>query len=269
MQRIALLGGLVLCFALAGCAPTSSRDIAPLPQPQMRTRAPQPVQPIAPPQARSNDTDDSAETQINIDALRPPGGIRRNWTTIVVHHSAAASATPQGMDSWHRQRGWENGLGYHFVIGNGVNYGDGRIFVGPRWRKQIQGAHCASSSGRYFGKWRTGGYFNEQGIGICLIGDFDHGQPTRRQLAALKTLIRYLCNETGVSTASIFGHGEITGKTACPGKLLSMRALRQSVALGQPLDFETFANALANDVILDDLLPGSLLEAGADVASNE
>ena len=39
------------------------------------------------------------------------------------------------IDHWHRDRGFDE-LGYHFVIGNGTNSGDGQIEVGPRWTKQ-------------------------------------------------------------------------------------------------------------------------------------
>ena len=69
-----------------------------------------------------------------------------------MHHSASREVTPQSMDNYHRNvRGWSNGLGYHFVIGNGVNTTDGRIYTSSRWRQQISGAHCRSKSGRYFG----------------------------------------------------------------------------------------------------------------------
>ncbi|MGE3180724.1 MAG: hypothetical protein AB7N71_03775, partial [Phycisphaerae bacterium] len=75
------------------------------------------------------------------------------WQAIVVHHSATSNATPEGMDRYHRRdRGWKNGLGYHFVIGNGVNYPDGKIFVSERWKDQLSGAHCRNKdSGRFFG----------------------------------------------------------------------------------------------------------------------
>ena len=61
----------------------------------------------------------------------PSGGIKRRWQTIVIHHSASSRDTPAGMDAYHRNtRGWKNGLGYHFVIGNGVNTADGKVYVG-------------------------------------------------------------------------------------------------------------------------------------------
>ncbi len=43
------------------------------------------------------------------------------WTQIVVHHTGTAAGTPAAIDRNHREvRKWENGLGYHFLIGNGL-----------------------------------------------------------------------------------------------------------------------------------------------------
>src|SRR5438045_7677727 len=42
------------------------------------------------------------------------------WKYIVIHHSASPNASVKGMDYYHRvERHMENGLAYHFVIGNG------------------------------------------------------------------------------------------------------------------------------------------------------
>jgi hypothetical protein len=133
------------------------------------------------------------------------------------------------MDSWHRQRGWA-GLGYHFVIGNGTGYPDGQLYVGSRWREQQTGAHCKCAAGRYLGVWRPGNFFNERGIGICLIGDFDQGRPTARQWQTLRDLIAVLISEADIDPSQVYGHGEITHRTACPGRNLNMDALRRAVA---------------------------------------
>ena len=50
---------------------------------------------------------------------------RDNWQRIVVHHSAIKYGNAKKYDATHRQRGMKNGLAYHFVIGNGVDSGDG------------------------------------------------------------------------------------------------------------------------------------------------
>jgi hypothetical protein len=157
--------------------------------------------------------------------LVPPGGIDHSrWNVIVVHHSANTSDTPQSMDNYHRRvRKWANGLGYHFVVGNGVKTVDGKVYVGPRWKRQITGAHCKSSSGRYFGIWRKSNYFNSHGIGICLIGDFEQRSPTPKQLESLARLTRFLCSRARINPAHIYGHGDITHKTLCPGRYLKRK----------------------------------------------
>jgi hypothetical protein len=209
-------------------------------RPAVQTPPPQPVyrpQPLPPPPPQPAPLiAKKPEPQPDVPGLTradliPPGGIQKNrWKTIVVHHSASTNSTPAGMNAYHLQRGWENGLGYHFVIGNGVGYPDGQVYVGPRWKKQQTGAHCKASAGKYFGVFRAANFFNQQGIGICLIGNFDKEQPTARQVATLRKLIALLCSESGVGRASVYGHGEVTNATACPGKLLrpTVAAIRTS-----------------------------------------
>ncbi len=236
MQRTAW--GLALALAgLVGCAQRTEPIGAPPPNPIMSTRPPRPVpatpRPAPPPQPTPPPVADLGPVPR---AWYPPGGMSRGlWKCIVVHHSDSPKSTPQGIDSWHRQRGWD-GLGYHFVIGNGVNYPDGQVYVGPRWVKQKTGAHCKSTAGKYFGTWRARNFFNEHGVGICLIGDFEKGPgPTRKQIESLSKLIAFLCDGNNISTDLIYGHGEVTHKTLCPGRTCDMNSVRRSarVALGQ------------------------------------
>ena len=52
------------------------------------------------------------------------------WKRIVIHHSGTAEGTIKGMNAYHLNvRHMENGLAYHFVIGNGHGMGDGEIYV--------------------------------------------------------------------------------------------------------------------------------------------
>jgi hypothetical protein len=142
----------------------------------------------------------------------------RNWRHIVIHHSATATGSAASFDREHRERGWE-GLGYHFVIGNGTGTGDGQVEVGYRWRNQQRGAHAGNLE------------YNEYGIGICLVGDFETGYPTARQLASLRALVRFLQARCGISTASIIGHSHVPGKeTRCPGRNFSVAAFRAGLA---------------------------------------
>lgn len=101
-------------------------------------------------------------------------------------------------------RGWR-GVGYHFVIGNGTGTGDGVVEVTFRWEDQIHGAHAGVEE------------FNEYGIGICLVGDFNSGQPTLKQMKALAELTNYLLDVNDIPVSEIYLHRHLKN-TQCPGK---------------------------------------------------
>lgn len=242
MRGIALCAGVIVA-ALSGCAKPTHMATRPPPDPLLRTHRPAPRDGgLVAPSKRSAPQVKRRRSSVRLQEreLIPRNGIKPgHWNVIVVHHSASPAATVQSMDNYHRDvRGWPNGLGYHFVIGNGVNTTDGRIYVGSRWKRQISGAHCRSKSGRYFGAWRHSGYFNTHGIGICLIGNFENDRPSQAQLAALEQLTEFLCSETGINPAHVYGHGEVTHKTACPGRQLSRELPRLRAAVARALTVE-------------------------------
>lgn len=146
----------------------------------------------------------------------------RTWSSIVIHHSASDRGSAGIFHKWHLQRGWQNGLGYHFVIGNGSDSGDGEVEVGPRWKQQIQGAHAGNEQ------------FNEHGIGICLVGNFDHDRPSARQMASLERLVRFLQSKCGISRNQVIGHDDVPGKdTHCPGAHFDLAGFRARLS-GSP-----------------------------------
>jgi hypothetical protein len=159
-----------------------------------------------------------------------------NWMWIIIHHSDSAYGSAAIIDKWHRDRGFDE-LGYHFVIGNGTNSGDGQIEVGPRWVKQKWGAHDNALDNR----------FNTNGIGICLVGDFNKTHPTAKQRRSLIRLVTYLMKTYHVPPDRVLGHGE-TKDTQCPGRYLSVADIRDSVArmLTQG-DMDTDVDAVAAD----------------------
>jgi|GEM_PF-372866 len=153
--------------------------------------------------------------------------ITREWRHIVIHHSASVTGSATEFDKWHRQKGWD-GLGYHFVIGNNTGSGDGQVEVGYRWNKQAAGAHAGNAE------------YNQHGIGICLVGDFQNGgRPSARQMASLRQLTRFLQVKTGVPTSEVVGHCNVPDKkTECPGRSLDMNSFRASLgggAIGVPI----------------------------------
>jgi hypothetical protein len=137
----------------------------------------------------------------------------KSWDYIVIHHSAINSGNAAVYDRFHRvERGWSGGLGYHFVIGNGRGSGDGQIEVGPRWYKQMHGAHARSGPGNLY---------NLQGIGICLVGNFDEELgPTKKQMTSLLKLVSFLRDRYHIDSHNVLPHREVPQGTVtdCPGK---------------------------------------------------
>jgi N-acetyl-anhydromuramyl-L-alanine amidase AmpD len=136
-----------------------------------------------------------------------PKVAERKWRFIIVHHSATASGNAAKFDAAHRDRGWD-GLGYHFVIGNGSLSGDGQVEIGPRWREQRHGAHC---------KVRGHAEYNQLGIGICLVGHFNNSRPSEAQMRSLARLTRGLMQRYRIPKSRVLGHGMLA-PTDCPGK---------------------------------------------------
>ncbi len=146
--------------------------------------------------------------------------LTREWKYIVVHHSATDTGNAAEFHKTHAARGWD-GLGYDFVIGNGMGSGDGEIEVGYRWKQQLRGAHAGVAE------------YNEHGIGIVLVGNFNETRPTDRQMESLRRLIRFLMDYCGIEAGNVVGHNEIK-VTDCPGKNFNMKALRASLGDASP-----------------------------------
>ena len=129
------------------------------------------------------------------------------WTYIVVHHTATHDGNASFIQKLHFQRGFWNGMGYHFLIDNGTeNKGNGQIEVGPRWAKQMDGAHANADD------------MNIRGIGVCLVGNFSESNVPQRQLESLVYLVRLLQKRYGIPSDRVIRHSEVRGKnTECPG----------------------------------------------------
>ena len=212
---------LVICVILpaaVGCGPRRSPTVNP------------PLDPIfspapgTPGQAHRQGQGDSRYTLIR---TRPaPYGPwvvanRSNrWNYIIVHHSATQAGGARRFDQSHRGNGWDE-MGYHFVIGNGSDTTDGRIEVGSRWQRQKHGAHCrvpGDATNKY----------NEHGIGICLVGDFNHSPPSRAQMQSLIYLTKGLLNYTNLSPSAVHFHKDFKS-TDCPGRYFPYPAYKKAL----------------------------------------
>ena len=122
-------------------------------------------------------------------------------TLIVIHCSAVYPWQVSGVreiDRWHRERGWKNGCGYHYVVRR-----DGTVEAGRPI--EMIGAHCLNH--------------NRHSIGICYEGGLDaKGKPadtrTEAQKQAMRELLEHLHQQ--FPKAIIAGHNMFTPMKACP-----------------------------------------------------
>jgi len=153
----------------------------------------------------------------------PPRHLEKNWTAIVIHHSGTDQGNAAIFDKWHREGNHWEGVGYDFVIGNGTDSADGQVEVTFRWKNQITGAHCGGTPGNWA---------NQDGIGICLVGDFSQTAPTTRQMQSLANLVTFLQQRYRIPKSRVYGHGATPGArvTECPGRLFPMARLKSMLS---------------------------------------
>ena len=125
----------------------------------------------------------------------------RRITLIVIHCSAVKpdqQSSAAQIDSWHRQRGFKFGIGYHYVIRR-----DGTLEMGrPEY---MVGAHCKNH--------------NQHSIGVCYEGGLDiRGDPADTRTEAQKRTMLSLLRELKerYPRAIIVGHHNLNPLKACP-----------------------------------------------------
>ena len=125
----------------------------------------------------------------------------RRITLLVIHCSAVRpdqTSSADDIEKWHRERGWKNGIGYHYVIRR-----DGEIEPGrPEW---MIGAHCVNH--------------NAHSIGICYEGGIDiRGQPADTRTEAQRRSLRKLLEQLhkAYPQALIVGHHDLNPQKDCP-----------------------------------------------------
>ena len=125
----------------------------------------------------------------------------RTITLLILHCSAVRpdqQSSVAQINTWHRQRGFHLGIGYHYVVRR-----DGSVETGrPEY---LVGAHCLNH--------------NAHSIGICYEGGLDiRGQPadtrTEAQKASLRTLLEDLHRR--YPKALIVGHRDLSHDRDCP-----------------------------------------------------
>lgn len=162
----------------------------------------------------------------------------RDWKYVVLHHTAAEEGSVESIHEIHLKNKDKSGnpwlgIGYHFVIGNGKGMGDGEIEPTFRWREQLQGAHAGV------------GEYNQQGIGIVLIGNFEKTAPTAAQLTAVKRLVGVMKQSYSIDNDHVVGHGDVKA-TECPGRKFPLNDVRISVAVQDEPSFPSLARGITD-----------------------
>ena len=127
---------------------------------------------------------------------------------LIVHHTGRTIDFPLFIKIRHIfLRRWED-IGYHFLITTS------KVCKGRE--EHLQGAHTYR--------------YNQNSIGICIIGDFNERKPSEKQLKTLCSFLAQKAKEYGVKSENILGHKELPGVNKdCPGKNIEMNKIRSIV----------------------------------------
>jgi len=141
------------------------------------------------------------------------------WDSIVIVHSGSANSSAAEIAGEHRELGYD-GLGFHFVIGNGTRMGDGEIHVGYRWIDQRDGAELAGVQD---------GFSASGVIEICLVGGGDRRPFTDEQLHRLAQVVSALAKRLDIPSDKINLHKDLAGTTS-PGQYFPQTQFKQLLA---------------------------------------
>lgn len=132
---------------------------------------------------------------------------------IVLHHSATKDGAVRDFDAIlreHLARGYKD-IGYHYVIEK-VN---GKYIVIPGRAEHDVGAHCINR--------------NVDGIGICLVGNYEIDTPTEMQYKIIADLCKDIMSRHPIKE---IGRHRDYNATACPGKNFNIERVKQLIREG-------------------------------------
>ena len=120
----------------------------------------------------------------------------RQINSIVIHHSGNTDTVEDIRNLHVNINKWDD-IGYHFMIDR-----EGSLVIGRDIDKI--GAHVYG--------------FNEDSIGICLLGNFDFENIEEKQLDMLRWLLKKLISEFSLNKESIKFHRDFPNVAkSCPG----------------------------------------------------
>ena len=128
----------------------------------------------------------------------------RKINTIAIHHSQNRKGFQEIKDLHVHEYKWDD-IGYHFVIDK-----KGDILNGRNIEKI--GAHVHG--------------YNDDSVGICLIGNFDIEIPNKEQINSLLKLINELKSKYDIKEIKMHRDFPNANKT-CPGKNFNLNSMRK------------------------------------------
>ena len=158
----------------------------------------------------------SYEEIINLEKDLNVNKIDYNWTEdlifnnkpekIIFHHAARSIWDPEGINEFHKSKGWK-GIGYNYYIRK-----DGSIYLGRD--ENAEGAHTKGE--------------NSSSIGICLEGNFEEEEITKEQFESIEKLTHYLILKYDIY--KIMGHRDVY-ETLCPGENCPLEYIKEKVLI--------------------------------------
>ena len=143
------------------------------------------------------------------------------WKYIYIHHSRTSSGNAVTLAAAQNSAVSPDGIGDHFVIGNGDGCEDGEIQITQRWNRQLI-AEPPAGVAKVEPAW-------SQSISICVVGDFDSHVPTVKQYRRLTQLVNALQGQLHIDKSAVLlveqprsaaGIGRYFPTTAFRGQLL-------------------------------------------------
>jgi hypothetical protein len=178
----------------------------------LKKMAPVPMRPDAADTLFAYGGNDSLNAIFQMQATVEPD----HWKYVYIHHSKTTGGSALSLG-----RG-PDGVGDHFVIGNGEGLADGELQISQRWNHQQQAV--APSSGVKV---------DADCISICVVGDFDRKVPTPMQLGRLGQLVQALQLHCRIPASHVEwvneSGGRQTGSVAGVGKLFPAAAFHDQL----------------------------------------
>lgn len=142
------------------------------------------------------------------------------WNWIVVHHTGDGAGDVATLDARHRaEMGFEDGLAFHFLVGNGNGLALGAVAEGERWRRRIPGPHCTENPG-----------ISLASVGIAAIGDTSAAPLPDESMRALADLVASLRSRLALPRERVLLHREVEGgDPACPGAHFDAALFREAL----------------------------------------